>query len=174
MLIVYGCCVTAMLGVSAVYHSPKLVDAPRRWLLQRFDHAAILVAIAGTYTALIVLALDGTTRVVLLVLAWVVAVVGVAVRMLWFDAPGGLIAAIYLVAGWMALVDLPAYVGALSGVELGFVVAGGLAYTAGAAVFAVRRPNPWPATFGYHEVFHVAVVAGAFCHWVAIFLLAGS
>jgi hemolysin III len=173
-LVVYGCCVTAMLTVSAVYHSPLVVDAPRRWLWRRFDHAAILVGTAGTYTAVVVLALDGTTRVVLLVLAWAVAGVGVLVRMLWFDAPPWLTASVYLGAGWMVLVDVRAYVQALSGVELAFVVAGGIAYTLGAVVFATRRPNPWPATFGYHEVFHVAVVVGALCHWVAVYLLAGA
>jgi hemolysin III len=172
-LIVYGCGVTAMLSVSAWYHSPSLVAAPRRWLVQRVDHSAILLATAGTYTAVIVLALDGTTRVVLLSVAWFIGVFGVALRMLWFDAPRALIAAVYLGAGWMAALNLPAYARGLSAGELALVVAGGLAYTVGAVVFAIRRPNPWPATFGFHEVFHVFVVAGALLHWAAIFLLTG-
>jgi hemolysin III len=173
-LIVYGSCTTVMLAVSAVYHSPGLVDARWRWLLRRLDHAAILLAIAGAYTAVIVFALDGTTQVVLLIVAWAIALAGVAIRMLWIDAPAGLVAAVYLVAGWMALLDIPAFARGLSGVELGFIVAGGVAYTVGAVVFALKRPNPWPATFGYHEVFHAFVVVGALSHWTAIFLLAGG
>ena len=113
-VIVYGSCVTAMLAVSGTYHAPRLF-AQRRRLLRRLDHAAIFVAIAGTYTAVIVLALDGATRVVLLVLAWAIGGVGIAIRMVWFDAPSGLIAAVYLAAGWMILLDLPAYVQALTG-----------------------------------------------------------
>lgn len=167
-LIVYGCCTTVMLAVSAVYHSPGLVDAPRRWLLRRLDHSAILLAIAGAYTAVIVFALDGTTQAVLLAVTWVIALVGVAIRMLWIDAPAGLVAAVYLVAGWMALLDFPAYARGLSGVELGFIVAGGVAYTVGALVFALKWPNPWPATFGYHEIFHLLVVGAAVTHFVAI------
>jgi hemolysin III len=171
-VIVYGGCVTAMLVVSGTYHAPRLFARPRR-LLRRLDHAAIFAAIAGTYTAVIVLALDGPTRVVLLVLAWVIGGVGMAIRMVWFDAPSGVIAAVYIAAGWMILLDLPAYVQALSGAELAWLAVGGGLYTLGAAAFAFNWPNPWPAVFGYHEVFHTAVIAAALAHWFAVFSLAG-
>ncbi|MDQ3468233.1 MAG: hemolysin III family protein [Actinomycetota bacterium] len=171
-VIVYGVCVTAMLATSGIYHSPRLAHLPRR-LLRRLDHSMILVGIAGTYTAVIVLALDGATRVVLLVLAWTLAVIGVGVRMLWMDAPSGLVALVYLLAGWQLMVDLPAYVRGMSGAELALLAVGGVLYTVGAIVYALKRPNPWPRVFGYHEVFHSLVIAAAFTHWVAVYLLAG-
>jgi hemolysin III len=170
-VIIYGICVTAMLGVSGTYHARQLVARPRR-LLRRLDHSAILFAIAGTYTAVILLALDGATRVVLLVLAWLIAGIGIAIRMLWFDAPNGLVAAVYLAAGWMIVIDLPAYVQALSGGELAWLAVGGGLYTLGAVAFALQWPDPWPTVFGYHEVFHTAVIAAALAHWFAVFSLA--
>ena len=171
-VIVYGCCVTAMLAVSGTYHARRLFPRPRR-LLRRLDHAAIFAAIAGTYTAVIVLALDGATRVVLVVLAWVIGGCGILIRMLWFDAPSGVIAAVYLGTGWMILLDLAAYVQALTGAELALLAVGGGLYTLGAVAFALQRPDPWPAVFGYHEVFHTAVIAAALAHWFAVFSLAG-
>jgi hemolysin III len=171
-VIVYGACVAAMLAVSGTYHARRLYHRERR-LLRRVDHTTILVATAGTYTAVIVLALDGTTRVVLLIVAWALVVVGAAIRMLWLDAPSGLIALVYLVAGWQILLDLPAYLAALSGAELALLAAGGACYSLGAVVYAMRRPNPWPAVFGYHELFHALVVLGALCQWFAVLLLTG-
>lgn len=169
-LIIYGACVTSMLVVSGTYHARRIAHRERR-LLRRLDHATILVAIAGTYTAVIVLAMDGTTRVVLLVVTWVLAVIGVAIRMLWLDAPSGLIALVYLVAGWLVLLDPPAYVASLDAAELTMLAVGGGAYTVGAVIYALKRPNPWPAVFGYHEVFHSLVLVGALCHWITVLLL---
>jgi hemolysin III len=171
-VVVYGVAVTAMLAVSGAYHARRLYHRERR-LLRRVDHTMILVATAGTYTAVIVLALDGATRVVLLVVAWALVLVGAAIRMLWLDAPAVLVALVYIVAGWQILLDLPAYVAALDAVELAMLAAGGICYSLGAAVYAARRPNPWPTVFGFHEVFHSLVVLGALCHWVAVFLLTG-
>ncbi len=171
-VIVYGICVTAMLATSGVYHAARFESSARKRVLRRLDHCMILVGIAGTYTAVIVLALDGATRVVLLAVAWALAVIGVTVRMFWLDAPSGLVAAVYLVAGWQIMIDLPAYARALSGGELALLAVGGGLYTVGAVIYALRRPNPWPAVFGYHEVFHTLVVAAAFSHWLAIWSLA--
>jgi hemolysin III len=171
-VIIYGVCVTAMLAVSATYHARRWFGRPRR-VLRRCDHAAIFLAIAGTYTAVIVLALDGATRVVLLVLTWVIAGFGIAIRMVWFDSHQALTAAVYLAAGWMILLDLPAYVEALSGSELALLAVGGGLYTVGAVVFALKWPDPWSHVFGYHEIFHTCVVAGALTQWFAVFSLAG-
>ena len=171
-VIIYGVCVTGMLATSGIYHSLRLAHLPRR-VLRRLDHSMILVGIAGTYTAMMVLALDGATRVVLLIVAWSLAAIGVAVRMLWMDAPSGLVAAVYLVAGWQLMLDFPAYLDALSAAEITLTAIGGGLYTIGAIVYALKRPNPWPRVFGYHEVFHTLVIAATFSHWLAIFLLAG-
>jgi hemolysin III len=131
----------------------------------------ILVATAGTYTAVIVLAIGGATRVVLLALAWALVISGVAVRMLWLEAPRAVVALVYLVAGWQVLVALPVYTAALDGAELTMLAVGGLCYSVGAVVYACRRPDPWPTVFGHHEVFHALVIGGAACQWVAVLLL---
>ena len=169
-MVVYGLAVTAMLAVSGTYHARRLAHRERRFL-RRLDHTMILVGTAGTYTAVIVLALDGATRVVLLVVAWSFVLVGGAIRMLWLEAPPGLIALVYLVAGWQILLDIPAYSAALDAAELTMLAVGGGLYTVGAVVYALKRPNPWPAVFGFHEVFHTFVVLGAACHWVSVLLL---
>lgn len=169
-MIVYGVCVTAMLAVSGTYHARRLAHRERRFL-RRLDHTMILVGIAGTYTAVITLAFGGATRVVLLIIAWAFVVVGGAIRMLWLDAPAGLIALVYLVAGWQVLLDIPAYVDALDAAELTMIAVGGGLYSVGAIIYSLKRPNPWPAVFGFHEVFHTCVVLGAACHWVAVLLL---
>jgi len=169
--IIYGVCVLAMLTVSGVYHAPSLSASERRFL-RRLDHATILVAIAGTYTAVIVLGMSGATRVWLLVLTWTIAAAGIGIRMYWFDASNLVLASVYLGAGWMLLVHPPAFFRALSGVEFGFLAAGGMLYTLGTVVLTTKRPDPWPATFGYHEVWHAFVITAAFCHWLSIYLLA--
>jgi hemolysin III len=170
-VIVYGVCVVAMLTVSGVYHLPRLFARDRR-LLRRLDHATILVAIAGTYTGVIALAMTGRTRVTLLVIVWLAAVAGIVLRMVWFERPAVLGAVVYLGCGWLAVVHPVAFMRALTPLELALLAAGGLLYTAGAVVFAIGRPNPWPATFGFHEIWHLCVVAAALCHWVAIYVLA--
>ena len=143
-VLVYGASVTAMLAVSGTYHMRRLFHRERR-LLRRVDHTMILVATAGTYTAVIVLALDGTTRVVLLAVAWGLVVVGAAIRMLWLDAPSWLVALVYVVAGWQIVLDLPAYVDALTTAELVMLAVGGACYSLGAGVYAARRPDRSPA-----------------------------
>lgn len=170
-VIVYGCCVSAMFATSGVYHARRLSHRPRPWL-RRLDHSMILVAIAGTYTAVIAIALSSWTRPVLLVVAWALAVVGMAIRLIWMHAPPSLVALVYLVAGWQILLAPTAYFGALSGGELTLLAIGGGLYSAGAIVYALRRPNPWPTVAGYHEVFHLLVVAAAAVHWFAVLSLA--
>jgi hemolysin III len=167
---VYGCGVTAMLGVSAVYHSGKVGPVAAR-RLKRLDHSTILLAIAGSYTAVTALSLEGDDKTRMLVIVWVAAVIGITIRMAWLDAPYPLVAVVYLVVGWIALVDLNGYRDALSGLEIALVVLGGLLYTAGGVVYALHKPNPRPATFGYHEVFHALVVAGASAHYLAVLSL---
>lgn len=169
-VIVYAVGVLAMLGVSATYHSGRLSPAAFR-VLKRIDHSTILLAIAGTYTAVTVLALDGADQAKML---WVVgggAAVGAALRMLWLDAPYPVVAIVYLAVGWSALVDLPAYADGTTTTELALVVVGGVLYTVGGVVYACHRPNLAPAVFGYHELFHALVVAGALAHYCAVSLM---
>lgn len=164
--VVYGVGVTTMLAVSAVYHSAGISVAARR-RLRRVDHSTILLAIAGSYTGIAALGLAGGPERRLLTFVWIAAAIGIAVRMTWLAAPYPVIAAVYVAVGWSAVLELDAFADALDAVELGLVVTGGLLYTAGAVVYALRRPNPRPGVFGYHEVFHALVVTAAAVHYAA-------
>jgi hemolysin III len=162
--------VVGMLSVSGTYHSGRLSPGAFR-VFKRIDHATILAAIGGTYTAITVLALDGRAQTTMLLVVGIGAALGVAIRMVWLDAPYPVVAVVYLVVGWSALADLPGYLRGTTTVEFACVVAGGLLYTVGGVVYALHRPVLRPATFGYHELFHALVVAGATAHVVAVGLL---
>ena len=162
--------VVGMLGVSGTYHSGRLSPEAQR-IFKRIDHATILAAIGGTYTAISVLALHGSDQTKMLWVVGVGALVGVAIRMAWLDAPYPVTAAVYLAVGWSAALDFPAYLDGTTATEFGLVIAGGLLYTVGGVIYALHRPTLWPATFGYHELFHSLVVAGAACHYAAVALL---
>ena len=122
--------------------TPPASRRRERRFLRRLDHSMILVGISGTYTAVIVLALSGTTEVVLLTIAWSLAIIGVTIRMRWLDAPSGLVAAVYLVAGWQMLIDLPAYEAAITAGELSLLAVGGGLYTVGAVIYAAQASEP--------------------------------
>jgi hemolysin III len=164
--------VVTMLAVSAVYHSGRCSPRAVAWF-KRLDHATILLAIAGSYVGTTVLALEGAAQSRML---WIVAIgtaAGIAIRMTWLHAPYPVAAAVYVVVGWSALADLPAYVRGTTAGELALVVAGGVLYTVAGGVYALHRPNLWPASFGYHELFHALVVAGAACHYASVAMLLG-
>ena len=166
-LVVYTLAMVALFGVSAAFHRIRWQPAARR-RMRRADHATIFVGIAGTYTAVGALALSGWARVVVLCLVWIGGAVGVALRQVWLDAPKWAVAVPYVVVGWCALAVVPQLVHGLGGGGFALVLAGGGAYTAGALVYALRRPDPFPGTFGYHEVFHTLTVVGAALHYAAL------
>jgi hemolysin III len=162
-----------LFGTSAVYHrgtwSPRVAGA-----LRRLDHSNIFLIIAGTYTPLAVLLLPPSTARVLLWVVWVGAVLGLTGRVLWLGAPRWLYTPIYVALGCVALGFLPQFAAAASGGAdiVGLVVGGGIAYIAGAVVYGLKRPNPSPRWFGFHEVFHVLTVVGFTCHLLAVWLAA--
>ncbi len=163
----YTLSIAALFGVSALYH--RVPWSPRvRRAMQRLDHAVIFLAIGGTYTPVALFALSPWAAKLVLTLVWGGAAVGVFMRVRFTDARKAVVALPYLVVGWclMAVVaDAWHHLG-VAGFLL--LLVGGLAYTAGALVFAFQRPDPWPATFGFHEIFHILTVAGAALHYVAI------
>jgi hemolysin III len=166
-VLVYVLSCSALFGVSALYHRRDWAPVARRWM-RRLDHAMIFVFIAGTCTPVALLALHGTLAVLLLCVVWGGALVGVLLELAWPDRPGWASAAMYVALGWigaLAMGQLGAVVGALGIVALAL---GGVLYTAGAVVYATRRPDPRPAVFGYHEVFHALVIAGAALHFGVI------
>jgi hemolysin III len=168
---VYAASVSALFGVSALYHRLTWT-APARRRMRRLDHAMIFLLIAGTYTPVGLLVLQGTLGAAVLAVVWAGAVAGTVLELAWTGAPRWLGGTVYLALGWVAVVATPqlfARLGLAGGL---LIVTGGLAYSAGAAVYALRRPDPVPAVFGYHEVFHLLVVAGVAAHFLAISLFA--
>lgn len=164
---VYAVCLSALFGVSALFHRVTWAPAPRL-RMRRLDHSMIYVFIAGTYTAIVGLAVQGGIAKVLLGLVWAGAVAGVVVKLWWRSAPRWVGAALYIVLGWVAVLGLPALLAAFGPVGFGLILTGGIAYTVGAIIFARRSPDPVPTIFGYHEVFHAFVVVAAVCHYVAV------
>jgi len=166
-VIVYGVGLVALFGGSALYHR---WPGPRRFkpLLRRIDHSTIFVFIAASYTPVALIVLDGTVAWVLLVGAWTGAIAGVVFSLGWIDAPRPLVAGSYLALGWLAVIAAPQLVSALDATPVVLLAAGGALYTAGAIVYARQRPNPWPRTFGFHEVFHALVILAAAAHYVAM------
>jgi hemolysin III len=164
---VYAASVSALFGVSALYHRVTWT-IPARRRMRRLDHAMIFLLIAGTYTPVGLLVLAGRLATVVLAVVWGGALAGIVLELVWTRAPRWLGGAVYLTLGWVAVVAMPqlfARLGLAGGLLL---VAGGLSYSVGAAVYELRRPDPVPAVFGYHEVFHLLVIAGVAAHFLAI------
>ncbi|MGH9296686.1 MAG: PAQR family membrane homeostasis protein TrhA [Acidimicrobiales bacterium] len=166
-LIVYVVSLLGLFGVSTAFHRVAWSLAARR-RMRRADHSTIFLAIAGTYTAVAVLALSGAAEIVILSIAWGGAAVGLAVRQLILDAPKWAVAVPYVVVGWAAVAVVPQLGHGLGWPGFAVLLLGGLFYTAGAIVYAKKRPDPRPAVFGYHEIFHSCTVIGATLHFVAI------
>jgi hemolysin III len=164
---IYAGAVSALLGTSALYHRVTWRPHVRRWM-RRLDHSMIFVLIAGTYTPVAVLALDGGVATTLLCVVWGGALAGVVLKLAWIDAPRWLFVAVYVALGWVSVTvlgRLPAEIGWLGVLGL---AAGGVLYTVGGVVYAIRRPDPAPAVFGYHEVFHALVIAAVALHYAVV------
>jgi hemolysin III len=166
---VFAASVAAMLGVSALYHRVVWPPGPRRWM-RRLDHAAIFLLIAGTYTPFGLVALDGAWRVVVLAIVWSGALAAIVLKVAWIDAPRWVAALVAVCLGWVGVVAVPEIHGAIGFPPLALVAVGGLLYTAGGVIYALRRPDPLPSVFGYHELFHALVVAAAGFQYVAVAL----
>lgn len=167
---VYAASLTAVFGASAAYHRGSWSERMLAWM-KRLDHSLIFVLIAGSYTPVAVLVLSGPWEVVLLSTVWAGAAVGITLKMVKPHGFAILTGILYLALGWVALVALPQLVDGMRVPELTLMVAGGCLYTAGAIVFASRRPDPRPESFGYHEVWHAFMVAAAVCHYAMIALV---
>jgi hemolysin III len=164
--------VTSMLlfGNSALYH--RFDWKPRtKVILKRIDHANIFLLIAGTYTPLAVLALPSSKGILLLSLVWGTTIVGICFRVLWIGAPRWLYVALYIATGWAAMMYIVDLFTA-SAVMMALVIIGGLLYTVGAVIYGMKRPNPFPGRFGFHEIFHTLTVLAFLCHWTAVLLIA--
>ena len=164
---VYAVALAGMFGASALYHRIDWRPRAALWM-RRLDHSMIFVLIAGTYTPIAVLLLDGALSRIVLGLLWGGAILGLVLKLVWIGAPAWLTASTYVALGWIGVPTLPQLVRVGGVAAATLLVAGGVLYTAGAVVYARRRPDPKPAVFGFHEVFHVLVVAAAVVHFVAV------
>jgi hemolysin III len=165
--IIYLAGLCAMFGVSSLFHRVRW--SPRaHTLVGRIDHSAIFAAIAGTYTPVAVLALEGWARAAVLGIVWGGTAIGVGLEWSRIELPRWLFTAIYALVGWALLAALPQLPGAFGWLGIGLIGGGGIAYTLGAVVYATKRPDPWPRVFGFHEVFHLGTVIGAGLHLAAI------
>jgi hemolysin III len=158
---IYALTVAGLFGVSAVYHRVDWVSATARRWMRRLDHSMIFLLIAGTYTPFALLVLDGALATAILVAVWGGALAGIILNLVWIDAPKWLTAVVYVALGWVAVAAFPAMFHDLGVTATMLVALGGVLYTIGAVVYAVRKPDPVPAVFGYHEVFHALVIAAA-------------
>ena len=165
--VVYTVGVTAMYTASAVYHRGHWTPSTRR-RLRRLDHSMILVGIAATYTPVAVIGLDARSARILLGVVWPLAAVGIVIQMLWLHAPRWLVAGLYVVIGWTAVAFVPVLWRQLGVLTFALILAGGAVYSVGARVYAARRPDPNPAVFGFHEVFHALVIGAGVIFYVAI------
>jgi hemolysin III len=168
---VYAIALAAMFGASALYHRFPWRSPSARLRARRIDHAMIFVFIAGTYTAFALVAFTGTARVVGLVTVWIGAALGIALNLAWIDAPRWLSAVAYLGVGWVGLILIPQLFPALGVAAAVLVIVGGALYSVGALAYAAAWPNPLPAAFGFHEIFHVLVIAAAATQFVALSLV---
>ncbi|MGO3884839.1 MAG: PAQR family membrane homeostasis protein TrhA [Mycetocola sp.] len=159
-----------LFGNSALYH--RFNWGPRmKVALKRLDHANIFLLIAGTYTPIAVLALPPEKGRLLLLLVWSGALLGIGFRVFWINAPRWLYVPLYLALGWAAVMYLGDIVAA-NAASMILVVVGGLLYSVGAVIYGLKKPNPVPGVFGFHEIFHSCTVLAFLCHWTAVLLLA--
>ena len=170
---IFAAAIVVMFGASALHHRVTWTLRGYRWS-RRVDHAGVYLAIAGTYTPFCLLVLDGAWRITVLAVVWSGAVIAILLKFLWVDAPKWLAAAIAIALGWVAVVVFPQLLDGIGWDGMTLVLAGGLLYTLGGLAYALRRPNPLPGIFGYHEVFHLFVVVAVALQYsvVAFWLVA--
>jgi hemolysin III len=164
---IFAASALVLFTVSAVYH--RGTWSPKVWaFLRRFDHANIFLLIAGSYTPFTLLLLEGRDRTVLLTVVWVGAGLGILFRIFWSGAPRWLYTPIYIALGWAAIFYFAEFVENAGTAVLTLMVVGGALYTLGGLVYGLKRPNPWPTWFGFHEVFHSLTILAFATHYVGV------
>ncbi len=168
-LLIFGLSMLELYSVSALYHVGRWSEKPRR-ILRAIDHANIFVLIAGTYTPLCFNILSSWLRIVILVVIWALAALGVGLAIFTLHLPRWITATLYIGMGWVVVLALPAFLAVLPWYAVATLLLGGVLYTIGAIVYTRKRPDPFPRVFGFHEVFHLFVIAGstafASCIWI--------
>ncbi len=161
---IYGTSLALLFFASAAYHFFNLGPRGNRWL-RHFDHASIFLLIAGSYVPPLLVLLGGAWRISMLLVVGGLALCGIVFQLTWLDAPRALTTALYLALGWIVIIPAPLILPQLDGVQLATLLGGGIAYSVGGLVYALKRPDPWPTWFGFHEIWHLFVLAGAGAHF---------
>ncbi len=164
---VYAVAVVGLFGVSALYHRGPWRERGRA-VMRRLDHSMIFIAIAATYTPIAAFGLPASTARWILPTVWIGAGIGVIGRLLWISAPSAVVALPYLMLGWVGVIAADDILDGLGVAGFVLVLVGGALFTTGAVIYALHRPDPWPRWFGYHEIFHLFVIAGVAVHYVAV------
>ncbi|HKJ32263.1 MAG TPA: hemolysin III family protein [Balneolales bacterium] len=166
--IIYGISLILLYSASSLYHLlPVSQNALRN--LRRFDHMMIYVLIAGTYTPFTLLALHGIMKWGMFSIVWALAFTGIIFKIVWFNAPRWLSTIFYLGMGWLAIIMFPDLLHNFSIDGMYWIGLGGLAYTVGAVIYAIKKPDPIPKVFGFHEIWHIFVLVGSFCHFWSVY-----
>lgn len=173
IMAIYAISIVGLFGISALYHR-NVWSEPGAAIVRRLDHSMIFVATAATHTPIALIALPAGPDWTLFGIVWGGALFGIATRVFATDAPYWMIALPYLVVGWCSLIVVNHLWSSLGVAGFTLMLVGGGLYTIGALIYAVHRPNPWPKSFGYHEIFHLLTVAGAACHYVVIAIFVRS
>ncbi|WP_320672337.1 PAQR family membrane homeostasis protein TrhA [Patulibacter defluvii] len=168
--LVYAVSIVGLFTVSAIYHRVNWRRPNARAWMRRLDHSMIFVMVAGSVTPIAAIVLEGPLRTTVLSVAWGLAGVGITIKLLWIGAPKWVSAAIYLGIGWAGMALFPKLVGDLGPWPAVGLIGGGLLYTAGAIIYAGKRPDPFPRVFGYHEIFHALVIVAALAHYLVVAL----
>lgn len=167
---IFVVCSLLLFGTSALYHRINWSPSVKA-IFKRIDHANIFLLIAGSYTPITVLCLPPQKATILLWMVWVGAALGVGFRVFWVGAPRWLYVPLYVLLGWAAMIFIVDFFHA-NWLMMTLIVVGGLLYTAGAVIYGLKRPNPFPGKFGFHEIFHTLTLLAFLCHWTAIFIVA--
>ena len=166
-IVIYGVGLLSLFGVSALYHRIQWQVKARAWM-RRLDHAAIFLLIAGTFTPVCLLGMQGQTGERLLWIVWGVALLGIIQSLIWVHAPKWLSAILYVAMGWLAGPYIMEMNASLGPGRLSLIIIGGAIYTLGAVVYAIKKPNPYPRVFGYHEIFHLLTIIAAILHFIVV------
>ncbi|QNT75313.1 PAQR family membrane homeostasis protein TrhA [Dehalogenimonas etheniformans] len=167
VVVIYGLSITALFSFSALYHALKRRDGETS-VWRKLDHIAIFIMIAGSYTPLVYIYLDGLWRVFMIAIPWVIVAIGIFYKLFWMHAPRILSPILYLGMGWLALAPMRQLWLSMPRLAFWGVVAGGVAYSIGAVIYALKRPNPVPGLFGFHDIFHIWIIIGASLHFAVV------
>lgn len=165
---IFGGSMVLLYAASSLYHSVSAKEKTLVWL-QKADHCMIYVFIAGSYTPMCLLLLDNSWRWIVFCGIWAVAIIGIIKKFMWVSVPRWLSTVFYLLMGWFGVLLFPAMAAQQPLAFLMWIIAGGLAYTIGAVIYGIKKPNPIPEWFGHHEIWHLFVMAGTFSHFWAYY-----